>query len=79
MPTAGEPQRYCYAYGTLTGTATLTRGRDDAKTRPTFSVWVQRFSLNRNANTVKQLTEIKILSPNFGKRIGCEGQSLKLT
>ncbi|HIK20415.1 MAG TPA: hypothetical protein IGR15_05030 [Synechococcus sp. M44_DOE_062] len=22
------PQRYCYAYGTLTGTATLTRRRD---------------------------------------------------
>jgi len=24
------PQRYCYAYGTLTGTATLTRRREDA-------------------------------------------------
>ncbi|HIK20027.1 MAG TPA: hypothetical protein IGR15_02965 [Synechococcus sp. M44_DOE_062] len=24
------PQRYCYAYGTLTGTATLTRRCEDA-------------------------------------------------
>jgi len=30
------PQRYCYAYGTLTGTATLLLRNADARTRPTF-------------------------------------------